>query len=101
MAIIGESFPRFDVPDKSTGKAKFPGDINLLDQLTMKILFANRPHAVVEAVDTSEAEAMDGVIAVYTAKDVPVNEYGLGILDQSVLCGPGSGKPSEFVLFHR
>ena len=93
MAIIGESFPRIDVRDKSTGKAKFPGDINLLDQLTMKILFADRPHAIVEAIDISEAEAMKGVIAVFTAKDVPVNEYGLGIMDQPVLCGPGSGKP--------
>ena len=93
MGIIGESSPRIDVRDKSTGKAKFPGDINLLDQLTMKILFADRPHAIVQAIDTSKAEAMDGVIAVFTAKDVPVNEYGLGIMDQPVLCGPGSEKP--------
>ena len=33
---------------------------------------------------------MDGVIAILTAKDVPVNEYGLMISDQPVLCGPGS-----------
>lgn len=93
MAIIGESFPRIDVRDKSTGKALFPGDFNLLDQVIMKILFADRPHAIVESIDTTEAEAMEGVIAVFTAKDVPVNEYGLGIPDQPVLCGPGSGKP--------
>jgi CO/xanthine dehydrogenase Mo-binding subunit len=32
------------------------------------------------------------VIAIYTAKDVPVNEYGLISSDQPVLCGPGSSK---------
>ncbi len=31
-------------------------------------------------------------LAVFTAKDVPVNEYGLIMPDQPVLCGPGSRK---------
>ncbi len=34
--------------------------------------------------------AAPGVVAVFTARDVPVNEYGLQIKDQPVLCGPGS-----------
>ncbi len=59
----------------------------------MKILFAGRPHAIVKEIDTSEAEAMEGVIAIFTAADVPVNEYGLILPDQPVLCGPGSSKP--------
>lgn len=93
MATVGKSITRFDVKDKATGKALYPGDFNLPNQLYMKILFANRPHAIVKAIDTSEAEAMEGVIAVFTARDVPVNEYGLGVSDQPVLCGPGSSKP--------
>ena len=92
MAIIGKSIPRFDVTDKATGKARYPGDYNLPDQAFMKILFAGRPHAIVKAIDTSQAEAMNGVLAVLTAKDVPVNEYGLIDPDQPVLCGPGSKK---------
>jgi len=93
MVFIGKSLPRVDVLDKATGKALYPGDFNLLDQVYMKILFAGRPHAIVEAIDTTEAEAMAGVLAVFTAKDVPVNEYGLIYNDQPVLCGPGSVKP--------
>jgi CO/xanthine dehydrogenase Mo-binding subunit len=58
----------------------------------MKILFAHRAHAIIHSVDISAAEALDGVIAVFTAKDVPVNEYGLIMSDQPVLCGPGSSK---------
>jgi CO/xanthine dehydrogenase Mo-binding subunit len=61
--------------------------------LHAKLLFAGRPHARVLDIDTSEAEVVPGVVAVYTAKDVPVNEYGLQTRDQPVLCGPGSSKP--------
>jgi len=93
MAIIGKSIPRVDVKDKATGKALYPGDFNLPNQVYIKVLFAERPHAIAKAIETTEAEAVEGVLAVFTAKDVPVNEYGLGTYDQPVLCGPGSPKP--------
>lgn len=92
MSSIGLSIKRVDAFGKVTGETLYPGDIDMPDQLYMKILFALRPHAVIKSIDTSRAEAMDGVAAVFTAKDVPVNEYGLGIYDQPVLCGPGSSK---------
>ena len=93
MAYIGKSVIRVDVEGKATGATQYPGDINLPNQAYMKILFAGRPHAIVKSIDTSNAEAMEGVLGVLTAKDVPVNEYGLGIPDQPVLCGPGALKP--------
>ncbi len=93
MKIIGEPVQRIDAVGKVTGEARFPGDINLPNQLYMKILFAGRPHAIIRSIDTSQAEATVGVVAVLTAKDVPVNEYGLIYSDQPVLCGPGSSKP--------
>ena len=93
MQTIGKSVKRVDALAKVTGEALYPGDINMPDQAYMKILFANRPHALVTHIDTSKAEALEGVIAVFTAKDVPVNEYGLIMPDQPVLCGPGSSKP--------
>jgi CO/xanthine dehydrogenase Mo-binding subunit len=92
MQAIGKSEKRIDAIGKVTGQTLYPGDINLPGQAYMKILFAHRPHAIVRSIDTSRAEAMEGVVAVFTAKDVPVNEYGLGVPDQPVLCGPGSGK---------
>jgi CO/xanthine dehydrogenase Mo-binding subunit len=75
------------------GETLYPGDINLPNQVYMKILFAHRPHAIIRSIDTSQADALPGVIATFTAKDVPVNEYGLIYNDQPVLCGPGSSKP--------
>ncbi|MDP2995571.1 MAG: xanthine dehydrogenase family protein molybdopterin-binding subunit [Anaerolineales bacterium] len=85
---IGQSVPRIDARDKVTGAALYSGDLIRPDMLHMKILFAGRPHARVVSIDTSAAKALPGVAAVVTAKDVPVNEYGLQKKDQPVLCGP-------------
>ncbi len=90
---VGKSLPRIDAVDKVTGKTLYSGDLTMKGMLYMKILFAERPHARVKDVRTDKAGAAEGVIAVYTSKDVPVNEYGLQIKDQPVLCGPGSKKP--------
>ncbi len=90
--VIGQSVRRLDAVGKVIGKTAYPGDIDIEDQLWMKIRFADRVHARITAIDTSEAAAYPGVVAVFTAKDVPVNEYGLIMPDQPVLCGPGSAK---------
>jgi CO/xanthine dehydrogenase Mo-binding subunit len=92
MTVVGQSVQRIDAIGKVRGETCFPGDLNRPGQAYMKILFANRAHAIVHRIDTSRAEALPGVITVLTAKDVPVNEYGLIMADQPVLCGPGSSK---------
>ena len=89
MQAIGQSVTRLDAIGKVTGETLYPGDINMPGQLHMKILFAGRPHARITRLDTSKAEKHPGVVAVFTAKDVPNNEYGLIMPDQPVLCGPG------------
>jgi CO/xanthine dehydrogenase Mo-binding subunit len=94
---IGKSLPRVDARGKVTGETPYSGDLSMPGMLYMKTLFAGRPHARVKSIDTGKAEAAPGVKAVYTAKDVPVNEYGLQWQDQPVLCGPGSAKPGADV----
>jgi CO/xanthine dehydrogenase Mo-binding subunit len=94
MPSIGRSAQRTDAHGKVTGETLFPGDINMPNQAYMKILFAGQPHAIIHTINTSKAEELDGVLGVFTAKDVPVNEYGLIMPDQPVLCGPGSDKPN-------
>lgn len=93
MSVIGQSVRRVDALGKVTGKTLYPGDINLPNQAYMKILFARRPHAIIRNIDTTRAKALPGVLAVFTSWDVPVNEYGLIMNDQPVLCGPDSGIP--------
>ncbi len=90
---IGLSIPRIDARGKVTGETAFSGDLSMPGMLHMKILFAERPHARIRRIDVSAAEAVPGVVAVFIAKDVPVNEYGLQWQDQPVLCGPGPVPP--------
>lgn len=92
MKYIGQSVPRVDALAKVKGEAVFASDMVRPDQLFLKVLMAHRPHAIVKSVDTSRAEALPGVVAVFTSKDVPCNEFGYYTYDQPVLCGP-SAKP--------
>ncbi len=92
QSSIGQSIPRSDAAGKVTGRTLYPGDISRPDMLHMATLFAGRPHARVVSLDVTAAATAPGVVAIFTAADVPVNEYGLQIKDQPVLCGPGSGK---------
>ncbi len=85
--IVGTPAPRIDAYGKVTGQTEYSGDLVMPGMLHAKILFAGRPHARILSLDASEAEALPGVAAIFTAKDVPVNEYGLQINDQPVLCG--------------
>ena len=58
-------------------------------------MFSDQPHARMASIDTGEAEAVQGVGLILTAKDVPVNEYGLTVFDQPVLVGLGSDMPNS------
>ena len=87
LNTIGKSLPRVDARGKVTGEALYSGDLSMQGMLHMKLLFAGRPHARIKWIKITNAEAAPGVVAVYTAKDVPVNEYGLQWRDQPVLCG--------------
>jgi CO/xanthine dehydrogenase Mo-binding subunit len=85
MTALGKSTMRIDAIGKVTGETTYPGDLNLPGQLWMKVLFARRPHARIQQLDVSKAEAAPGVVHVFTARDVPVNEFGLILFDAPVL----------------
>jgi CO/xanthine dehydrogenase Mo-binding subunit len=84
---------RIDAHGKVTGQTNYPGDLSPENLLYGKVVFSHQPHARLLRLDTSRAEAEPGVIAIFTAADVPVNEYGLIMPDQPVLIGLGSTKP--------
>jgi CO/xanthine dehydrogenase Mo-binding subunit len=96
--VVGQTIQRTDAVGKVTGRAAYPGDLDMDGQLWMKVRFSDRAHARIVSIDTSRAEAYPGVVAVFTARDVPNNEYGLIIFDQPVLCGPGSNKPGADIV---
>lgn len=80
---IGKPLTRNDAIDKVTGRLKYPGDLNMPGQVYAKMLWSEHPHARIQ-IDTSAAENSQGVLAVFTGKDVPHNEFGLIFADQPV-----------------
>lgn len=54
-----------------TGQAVFGADIKLPGLLYGQVLRSPHAHARIRSIDTSRAEALDGVHAVVTGKDLP------------------------------
>jgi len=86
---VGQSVTRYDIATKVQGQRKYPQDFDMEGQLYAKVVWSEHPHAIVRAIDASAAEALPGVVRVLTHRDVPVNEYGINIMDQPVLVAVG------------
>src|SRR5260221_972064 len=63
--LIGKKHPRLDGPAKATGTAKYSFDINRPNMLHAMIYRCPYAHAKLKTLDTSDAEKMPGVKAVY------------------------------------
>ena len=70
-SVIGTCPPRVDAVDKVTGRAVYGPDVSLPGLLHGKVLRSPHAHARIRAIDTSRAEALPGVRAVVTARDLP------------------------------
>ena len=78
FAIVGTSVHRVDGVDKVTGRAKYAGDLVVPGMIAGKFLRSPYAHARIRAIDTREAEALSGVIAVLTSKDFTDIEAYIG-----------------------
>ncbi|MCL2164507.1 MAG: xanthine dehydrogenase family protein molybdopterin-binding subunit [Oscillospiraceae bacterium] len=67
---IGKSTQRKDGPDIVTGKATYLNDFSLPGLLYGKCLRSPHPHAEIVSIDVSKAQALPGVKAILTYKDV-------------------------------
>ena len=86
---IGRSINRLEGKAKVTGTAEYIHNLKIPGMLHGKIFRSPVPHGYLRSVDTSAAEAMPGVYAVITGKDIlrvmPDPYYGPAFHDQPVL----------------
>ena len=68
---LGASRQRVEDARFIRGRGHYVDDIHLPGMLHMEILRSPLAHARIAGVDTAEAEAMPGVVAVLTAEDIP------------------------------
>lgn len=72
---IGEKTCRVDAVPKTLGKAMYADDYSFDDMLYGKNVFSKYARAKVLKIDIQKALSMPGVVAVYTAKDIPGKRY--------------------------
>jgi CO/xanthine dehydrogenase Mo-binding subunit len=67
-ASVGKSTLRQDAPDKLTGRTRYAGDLALPGLLHARFVLSPYAHARIVNIDTAAAEAIPGVVAVFTSK---------------------------------
>jgi CO/xanthine dehydrogenase Mo-binding subunit/aerobic-type carbon monoxide dehydrogenase small subunit (CoxS/CutS family) len=84
--FIGKNVRRIDAPSKVSGRLKYAGDMTMPGMLHVQVLRSPHAHARILSIDTSAAEAMNGVEAVITSADVPGEDgFGVFVNDQPVM----------------
>jgi CO/xanthine dehydrogenase Mo-binding subunit len=70
MIVIGRSVPRLEDRKLLTGTGLFAGDYNCPGQLHMRVVRSPVAYGRIRTIDTAEAAAMPGVVAIWTGADV-------------------------------
>jgi nicotinate dehydrogenase large molybdopterin subunit len=84
--FIGKNVRRIDTPSKVSGRLKYAGDMTMPGMLHVQVLRSPHAHARIVSIDTSVAEAMEGVAAVITSADVPGEDgFGVFVNDQPIM----------------
>ena len=81
--VLGKRVPRVDGLEKVTGQSQYADDIVLPNMLRGQVLRSPHPHARILKIDTSRAENLPGVLAVASARDLPLVRYGSSIQDET------------------
>jgi CO/xanthine dehydrogenase Mo-binding subunit len=74
--VIGVARPRLDAPDKVTGTTRFAADGAVHGLLHARLVLASEAHALITSIDSDDALAVPGVVAVLTAADLPTTTLG-------------------------
>jgi CO/xanthine dehydrogenase Mo-binding subunit len=74
--VVGAPRPRPDAPAKVRGATRYLADRHLRGLLHARLVLAPRAHARVVAIERDAALAVPGVVAIYTADDLPLTGKG-------------------------
>ena len=102
--VVGAELARHDAIEKVRGRTVYAADFALPRMLHAMLKRSDYAHARLVSVDTSAAEALDGVVAVYTAADVPQNTVWVDVPGQTLEVGALKARSNvladEVVLYH-
>ena len=86
---VGRSIPRLEATDKVTGRTVYTHNLRLPGMLYGKVFRSTIAHGLIQDLDTTAAQAVEGVHCVVTAKDIDKVltdvHYGPAFHDQPIL----------------
>lgn len=88
LRIVGKRQIKVDGPKLVKAEPAYVGDMVTSDALVIKVKKSPHPHAFIKSIDTSEAEALEGVELVVTYKNGPSRPYNTA--------GQGFPEPSPY-----
>jgi len=68
---VGKPLRRVDALGKAVGSTLYAADVLMPNTLRAKVFRSSLPHARIKHLDVSRAKALEGVVAVLTAEDLP------------------------------
>ena len=82
----GTNHPKYNAYERAVGQSPFVDDLKFDGLLYSALKFSDHPRARIIKLDTSKAEQLEGVIRVFTARDIPGQRYnGLIVKDWPVM----------------
>ena len=88
LQVVGHSVPKSDALALATGEARFADDFPHEGFLELALLWSPHAHAEIVSLDISEAERVPGVVAIFSAANVPRVLY--------TSAGQGAPEPSPY-----
>ncbi|KPV50708.1 xanthine dehydrogenase, partial [Kouleothrix aurantiaca] len=82
---LGKGRKAIDGLEKLTGHARYVSDLKLPGMVHARPILSPYAHADIESIDTSAAAQLPGVVAVYTADDLPTRSRAINSRHSAVL----------------
>jgi 4-hydroxybenzoyl-CoA reductase alpha subunit len=88
FSVVGRPLPKIDAWGKVTGETRYADDLVLPRLAHGKLLRSAHAHARILSIDTTRAQALPGVLAVITGRDLPRVKFGILPVsqDEEALC---------------
>ncbi len=93
---IGARAPKYKAQALVLGQHTYTDDVRMPGMVYGVLKFGAYPRAIVKKIDTSKAEALEGVLRVFTARDVPGGRF-IGLIKQDWPLMVAEGETTRYV----
>lgn len=93
---LGEPLPKYGALEAAMGEKKYVADYFVENMAFGALKFSEFPRAIVKKIDTQKAEILEGVIRIFTAKDIPGQQI-IGLIRNDWHLMIGEGQTTHYI----